>query len=333
MSVIVIAEAGVNHDGDVDRACRLVDAAADAGADIVKFQTFRADQIATVAAPKAAYQQRSTDPGESQREMLRRLELTPAMHERLVAQCRARGIEFLSTGFDPESIDLLVALGCAWIKVPSGELTNLPYLRHAGRQQKRILLSTGMATLEEIGAALGALEHAGTPRDRIIVLQCTTAYPAPVEDANLQAMSIISRTFGVATGYSDHTSGIDIATAAVALGAVVLEKHLTLDRSLPGPDHAASLEPREFGDMVKAVRRVEQALGDGEKRPRASEVGNRAAARRSLVAARAIKAGERFSEDNLAARRPGTGVSPMRWDEAVGCTARRDYAPDEPIDL
>jgi N,N'-diacetyllegionaminate synthase len=265
--------------------------------------------------------------------MLRRLELTPAMHETLVARCRERGIRFLSTALDSASLDLLLSLNVEMLKVPSGEITNLPYLRQVGRAGKPVLLSTGMATLDEIGAALDVLERAGTPRSRVTVLHCTTAYPAPIEDANLSAMITIRNAFGVRVGYSDHTMGTDVAIAAVALGAEVIEKHVTLDRALPGPDHAASLEPEELRALVNAVRSVERALGDGVKRMRASEAVNAPAARRSLVAARAIRAGEVFTDANLTAKRPGTGLSPMRLDEVLGRRAGRDYAADEQIEL
>ncbi len=333
MKTLIIAEAGVNHNGDLALAIQLIDVAAKAGADVVKFQTFSADRLVTTHARKADYQAQATDAGESQHAMIRRLELTRDMHEALVAHCRARGIRFLSAGFDTESIDLLVQLGQDSFKIPSGEITNLPYLRRVGRCGKPVMLSTGMATLGEIEAALGALEEAGTPRGRITVLHCTTEYPAPMADVNLRAMLAIRDAFGVAVGYSDHTLGIEVAIAAVALGATVIEKHVTLDRNLPGPDHKASLEPDELRAMVMAIRNVEQAMGDGIKRPGLSETKNKPVARKSLVAACDIRAGESFSEANLAVKRPGTGVSPMRWDEVLGRKAVRDFAPDELIEL
>jgi N,N'-diacetyllegionaminate synthase len=265
--------------------------------------------------------------------MIRRLELTRGMHEELIAHCMARGIRFFSTAFDPESVDLLAALGIQLFKIPSGEITNLPYLRHVGRYGKPVILSTGMATLDEIGAALAALEKAGTRLDRITVLHCTTAYPTPMADVNLRAMLTIRDAFGVAVGYSDHTPGIEVSVAAAALGATVIEKHFTLDRGLPGPDHKASLEPAELKALVTAIRNIEQAMGDGVKRPTRSEEANRPVARKSLVAARAIRAGEAFSESNLAVKRPGTGLSPMRWDEVLGRTAPRDFKADELIEL
>lgn len=330
---LVIAEAGVNHNGDLDLAMRLIDVAADAGADIVKFQTFSADRIVTRSAQKAAYQRQANDGEESQYEMLRRLELTAEMHKTLVAHCAVRGIRFLSTGFDVESVDLLVSLGQRLFKIPSGEITNLPYLRHVGSLRGDVIVSTGMATLSDIEAAIAVLEQAGTPRARITVLHCTTEYPTPMEEVNLRAMQSIRAEFGVTVGYSDHTPGIDVAIAAVALGAAVIEKHFTLDRELPGPDHKASLEPGELRTMVNAIRNIELALGDGVKRVTAGEARNRSVARKSLVASRSIRAGEEFSAENVTAKRPGTGISPMRWDEVMGRRAGRDYAADELIEL
>ena len=333
MRTLIIAEAGVNHNGDLELARRLIDVAADAGADRVKFQTFRADRLATRDARKADYQNRTTGAAESQQAMLRGLELTREMHEILIAHCRARGIGFFSTGFDPESIDLLAALGLDQFKIPSGEITNLPYLRHVGRYGYPVILSTGMATLGEIEAALEVLEQAGTPRGRITVLHCNTEYPTPMADVNLRAMLTIRDAFGVAVGYSDHTLGIEVPIAAVALGATVIEKHFTLDRTLPGPDHKASLEPDELKAMVSAIRNIEQALGDGIKRPSPSEEKNKAVARKSIVAARAIRAGEVFTAENVTVKRPGTGISPMRWDEVLGRVAQRNFAPDDRIEV
>lgn len=333
MSTLIIAEAGVNHNGDMGLALRLVAEAAAAGADLVKFQTFVTGASISRDAPKAEYQLGATDPAESQYEMVRKLELSRADHERLIEACRQHGIGFFSTAFDTASFDLLVELGLDRVKVPSGELTNLPLLRHMTHLGLPVLLSTGMATLGEVEAAIEAIEAAGTPRERITVLQCNTEYPTPVADVNLRAMLAMHQAFGVDVGYSDHTRGIEIPIAAVALGAVVIEKHFTLDRALPGPDHQASLEPAEFKAMVDAIRNVEQALGDGLKRPSASERKNRAIARKSLVASRAIRAGELFSAENLTAKRPGTGISPMRWDEVLGRPAPRDFAPDMPISL
>ncbi len=333
MSTLIIAEAGVNHNGQLAMARQLIDVAADAGADLVKFQTFSADRLATRLARKSAYQTRDGEAGESQYDMLRRLELSEETHRELVAHCRQRGVGFFSTGFDTQCVDMLDKLGLDRFKIPSGEITNLPYLRHVGAYGKDVILSTGMATLGEIDAALTALEDAGTPRGRITVLHCTTDYPAAMADVNLRAMQTIRDSFGVETGYSDHTAGIEVAVAAVALGAVVIEKHFTLDRNLPGPDHKASLEPSELKAMIAAIRNIEAALGDGVKRVSAAEALNKTVARKCLVAATAIKAGQQFSETNVTAKRPATGLSPMRWDEVIGRTAGRDYAPDDPIEL
>jgi N,N'-diacetyllegionaminate synthase len=332
MRTLVIAEAGVNHNGDLSMALRLVDVAAAAGADMVKFQTFSADRLVTVDAKKAEYQSKTTDAAESQHAMLKRLELSPKMHEELKAHCARRGIEFFSTGFDARSVDQLVAMGIRAFKIPSGEITNLPYLRHVGRFGGTVYLSTGMSTLGEIEAAIDVLERAGTARERITVLHCNSEYPTPMTDVNLRAMPAIRDAFGVTVGYSDHTAGIEVAVAAVALGATVIEKHFTLDRRLPGPDHEASLEPAELEAMVRAIRNVETALGNGIKRPTPSEAKNRAIGRKSIVAACRIATGETFTADNLTTKRPGTGVSPMRWDEFLGRAASRSYEHDEAID-
>lgn len=333
LKTLVIAEAGVNHNGDMGLARRLIDVAAEAGADLVKFQTFRADRLVTEYAQKADYQVRAMDAVESQHAMLSRLQLTRDMHESLIEHCNSRAIGFFSTGFDLESVDLLMDLGLDRSKIPSGEITNLPLLRHVGRYGKPVILSSGMATLGEIEAALEALEAAGTSRQRITVLHCNTEYPTPMIDVNLRAMLAIRDAFGVEVGYSDHTLGIEVAIAAVALGATIIEKHFTLDRLLPGPDHQASLEPDELKAMVAAIRNIELSMGDGIKRPSSSEIKNKPIARKSLVAARAIRAGEVFSAANLTVKRPGTGLSPMLWDEVVGRKAPRDFARDELICL
>jgi N,N'-diacetyllegionaminate synthase len=333
LKTLIIAEAGVNHNGDLDLARQLIDVAAEAGADLVKFQTFSADRLVTSNAKKAEYQNLNTDASESQHAMIRGLELTRNMHESLISHCKTRKIQFFSTGFDPESIDLLVELGIDRFKVPSGEITNLPYLRHIGHYGKSVILSTGMATLGEIEAALAVLERSGVPRDRITVLHCNTEYPTPMADVNLRAMLAIREAFGVAVGYSDHTNGIEVAIAAVALGATVIEKHFTVSRNLPGPDHKSSLEPDELKAMVLALRNVERAMGDGIKRPSASEEKNKVVARKSIVAASAIRAGEPFSARNLAVKRPGSGLSPMRWDEVLGRIAPRDFSRDDLIEL
>lgn len=334
MKTLIIAEAGVNHNGDMHLARQLIDVAADAGADMVKFQTFKADLLATSQAQKAEYQTKNTkDVSESQYQMLKRLELTPEMHRELMTHCVSRGIEFFSTAFDLDSLDFLVELGLKQFKIPSGEITNFPYLNRIGRYKMPVILSTGMATLEEVAAALGVLKQAGTPCELITVLHCTTEYPTPMTDVNLRAMCTLRDEFGVKVGYSDHTQGIEVAIAAVALGATVIEKHFTLDRRLPGPDHQASLEPGELKTMIQAIRNVETALGDGVKQPSAIELKNKSVARKSLVASRKICAGEAFTEDNIMAKRPGTGVSPMRWNEVMGLKAPRDFSPEELIEL
>ena len=332
MKTLISAEAGVNHNGDLARARQLVASAAAAGADLVKFQSFVTTKLVTPQAPKAQYQLGNTDAVESQFEMVRKLELSKADHEVLLAECRRHGIGFFSTAFDTESFDMLLALGLDRVKIPSGEITNLPFLRHVARPGLPVILSTGMANLGDIEAAIEVLEAEGLRRAQITVLHCNTEYPTPMRDVNLRAMTNLGLAFGVDVGYSDHTQGIEVAIAAVALGARVIEKHFTLDRSLPGPDHQASLEPNELKAMVDAIRNIEQALGDGIKRITPSEHKNRAIARKSLVASRPIRAGEPFSAENLTTKRPGTGVSPMRWDEVMGRPAPRAFATDELIE-
>lgn len=330
MSVLLIAEIGVNHNGSLEQAIRLVDAAVDAGANVVKFQSFQAERLAVASADKAEYQKTAT--GQNQLELLKSLELSASDHHELLKHCEHKQIEFLSTGFDESTLDFLVGLGIKRIKIPSGEITNLPYLRHVGAQGLPVLLSTGMANLGEIEAALDLLESAGTPRDRTTVLHCTTEYPAPVEEVNLRAMESIRAAFSVSVGYSDHTLGSEVAIAAVAMGAKVIEKHITLDRLLPGPDHAASMEPDEFAGMVGSIRAVESALGDGIKRPGTSERQNISVVRKSVVASTTIRKGEIYSATNITSKRPGTGVSPMLWDSVIGRSAHRDYEPDELIE-
>jgi N-acetylneuraminate synthase/N,N'-diacetyllegionaminate synthase len=326
-SVFVIAEAGVNHNGDLGLGLRLVDAAAEAGCDAVKFQTFKAETLVSRSAPKARYQQLTTREDESQLEMLRRLELDRAAHEALRDRCRSRGIQFLSTPFDPESADLLSELDVPLFKVPSGEITNFPLLAHIGRKGKPVILSTGMSFLGEVEAALEVLRGAGAKE--ITLLHCTSSYPAAPADANLLAMLTLRQAFGVPVGYSDHTLGLEVAIAAVALGATVIEKHFTLDRSLPGPDHRASLEPRELSALVSAIRNVERALGDGVKRPVPAEMEMREAARRSIVAAVALPANTVLTAGHLALKRPGTGLPPSRLASLVGRVLKRDVAADE----
>ena len=330
---LIIAEAGVNHNGDIKLARDLIACAGASGADLVKFQSFITGKSISANAPKAIYQEKTTGAGESQYEMVRKLELSEADHWELQSECRRHNIDFFSTAFDLDSLDMLMKMGMDRIKVASGEITNLPLLRRMAQYRKPVILSTGMATLGEIEAALAVFEGGGVSRSNITVLHCNTEYPTPSGDVNLRAMQNIRNAFGVAVGYSDHTKGIEIAIAAVAMGATIIEKHFTLDRSLPGPDHLASLEPGELKDMVDSIRNVERAMGDGIKRPSPSEEKNKAIARKSLVARRAIRTGEAFSEENVTAKRPGTGLSPMRWDEIMGLRAARAFAEDELIEI
>ncbi len=335
--VLIIAEAGVNHDGNIEQALRLVDVAADAGADLVKFQTFDANALATANAELAAYQEQAPECENQSRTgqlaMLQRLQLSEQDHMTLIAHCETRGIGFFSTAFDLESLDFLARLGAERFKVPSGEITNLPYLRRIASFQKDVIMSTGMAELSEIGEAIDCLKAAGLPKDKITLLHCTTEYPAPIEEVNLRAMHAMADKFGVAVGYSDHTDGIDVAIAAVAMGASVIEKHFTLDKNLPGPDHSASLEPEALNAMVEGIRRIECALGSAQKQCTTSERKNIHLVRKSIVAARAISADEVFSEENLTVKRPATGLSPMLWDGVIGKRASRPFMPDEVIEL
>lgn len=330
---LIIAEAGVNHNGDMGLAKELIAIAAEAGADLVKFQTFSAEKIATAHAPKATYQLETTGAAETQRDMIARLELSPGDHAVLVDECAARGIGFFSTGFDPGSIDLLVNMGVDRIKIPSGELVNRILLEHAASKRLPIILSTGMAELSEVAEAVELLCQCGVLRSEVTVLHCNTQYPTPMEDVNLKAMLTMAAALGTQYGYSDHTNGTEIAIAATALGATVIEKHFTISRDLPGPDHRASLEPDELVAMVSAVRNVGAALaGDGIKRPSPSERANRAIARPSIVARVPIQAGDRFTIENLTVKRPGTGISPMRLPEVLGRLAPRSFGTDEVID-
>lgn len=319
---LVIAEAGVNHNGAIALAKRLIDVAADARADVVKFQTFRAERIVSPLAPKAAYQRQATDASESQLAMLRRLELPAEAFGELQAYCRAQRIGFLSTPFDEQSVDALEALGVAAFKIASGEVTNLPLLEHVARKGKPILLSTGMSTLEEVAEAVHVMDRAGNRQ--IVLLHCVSNYPADPAEANLRAMHTMARAFHLPVGYSDHTPGIEVALAAVALGACVIEKHFTVDRTLPGPDHQASLEPADLAALVRGIRRVEASLGDGEKRPSVSERDTAAVARKSLVAARDLAVGTRLTEDAIAIQRPGTGLPPALRAQLVGRVATAD---------
>jgi len=349
---LVIAEAGVNHNGSIETGLALVDAAASAGADVVKFQSFRADKLVTVHAPKAQYQVSNTGEGGSQLAMLAKLELRDEDHSALIERARQRGIRFMSTGFDAESLAFLATLGMPAIKIPSGDITCAPLLLQAAQFRQKLIVSTGMSTLEDIENALGViafgLTHDDAPRGRadcraafasgagraalgeyVTLLHCVTQYPAPPEAVNLRAMRTMAETFGLPVGYSDHTLGIDVSIAAVALGATVIEKHFTLDRTMPGPDHLASLEPDELERMVAGIRTVESALGAEAKQPAPQEIPNLPIARRSLVAARAISRGEKFTKDMLVAKRPGTGISPLELWDLIGTTAVRDFAIDE----
>jgi N,N'-diacetyllegionaminate synthase len=325
----IIAEAGVNHNGSLDLAILLIDAAKASGADAVKFQTFRANLLATRTAHKAAYQDRTTAKEESQLEMLRRLELDGEAHKGLIKHCNEIGIQFLSSPFDLQSADLLETMNLPIFKVPSGEITNIPFLRHIARKGKPIILSTGMSTLGEVEEAVGVLQEAGAKE--LTLLHCVTEYPAPYDEVNLRAMLTLRQAFGLPTGYSDHTPGIEIALAAVALGAEVIEKHFTLDRSLPGPDHAASLEPAELKQMVTAIRHVEDSLGTGIKRPAKCEVPNISVARKSVVAARALPAGHKLEEADMDIKRPGNGLAPKSLPSLVGRTLRAALDEDEII--
>lgn len=331
--VYIIAEAGVNHNGSPALARKLALAAKKAGADAVKFQTFKAELLASPLARKAGYQVLTTGAADSQLAMLKKLELSRAAHLSLKAYCRKLGIEFLSSPFDLESAEFLLKMGLRTMKIPSGEITNLPLLRLLGRSGRKIIISTGMATLPEVAAALNALYAAGARKGGITLLHCNTEYPTPLRDVNLKAMAAMGRQFGLRYGYSDHTAGITVPVAAAALGAEVIEKHLTLDKRMKGPDHKASLEPAEFAAMVSGVRAVEQALGDGVKKPTPSERRNAPVARKSLTAAAPIRKGEKFTAANLAAMRPGGGLSPMLWDSVIGRKARRAFAPGGKIKL
>ncbi len=329
--VFIIAEAGVNHNGSVELAKKLIDVAVEAGADAVKFQTFKAEHLVSQKAQKADYQKESTDAQESQFEMIKKLELDVDTHKELMQYAKEKSIMFLSTPFDHESIKLLSDLGLEIFKIPSGEITNLPYLRDIGSLGKKVILSTGMADMGEIEDALNILSASGTQKENIVILHANTMYPTPMEDVNLRAMQTIGNSFDVAYGYSDHTLGIEVDIAAVALGASVIEKHFTLDKNMQGPDHKASLEPHELKAMVQAIRNIETALGSCVKKPSKSERPNMSVARKSIVAKQPIQKGELLTEENLAVKRPGNGISPMRWDEVLGSVAQKDYEADELI--
>lgn len=329
MGVYIIAEAGVNHNGSFELACRLVDAAKAAGVDCIKFQTFKSKNLVSHHARKADYQKETTGDG-SQEDMLKKLELSYDEFLKLKAYCDKQSICFLSTPFDFESIDFLNSIDMPFWKIPSGEVTNYPYLVAVAKTGKPVVMSTGMCEMDEIEVAIRVLKENGTKE--IKLLHCNTEYPTPYEDVNLKAMQAMKETFGLEVGYSDHTKGIEVPVAAVALGATVIEKHFTLDRNMEGPDHKASLEPDELAEMVSSIRHIEKALGNGIKTPSPSEKKNKAIARKSIVAKRFIKAGELLSEDNITVKRPGNGISPMRWNEILGTTAHRDYNEDDMIE-
>jgi N,N'-diacetyllegionaminate synthase len=331
MSVFIIAEAGVNHNGSVDLAKKLIDAASISGADAVKFQTFKAENLVVKNTQKADYQKQTTNASESQFDMIKKLELDVDTHKELIAYCQEKDIMFLSTPFDHESINLLSDLGLQIFKIPSGEITNLPYLRHIGSLGKQVVLSTGMSNLGEVGDALNILINAGTSKDKITVLHANTMYPTPMKDVNLNAMLTIKKEFGIAIGYSDHTLGIEVDIAAVAMGASCIEKHFTLDKTMDGPDHKASLEPEELKAMVGAIRNIEKALGSSEKKSSPSESVNIDVARKSIVASQSIKKGDKLSSKNITTKRPGTGINPMKWDEVIGTISSKDYNADELI--
>ena len=328
--VFVIAEAGVNHNGNIKIAQKLIDIASEAGADAVKFQTFKTESLVCRDAEKAAYQRETTDKSESQYSMLKKFELTEQMHRELIEYCGEKKIMFLSAPFDIESIKLLSKLGMQIFKIPSGEITNLPYLREIARQEKKVILSTGMSNMDEVKAAVGVLKNNGA--EDITLLHCNTQYPTPMSDVNLLAMVKMQEELGLPVGYSDHTQGIDVSIAAVALGASVIEKHFTIDKGMEGPDHKASLEPHELKRMIEGIRNVELAIGSGVKQMTESECANVDIVRKSIVASTNICKGETFTEKNLTTKRPGNGMNPMKWDEIIGMAANRDYEADELID-
>ncbi len=330
--VLIIAEAGVNHNGDIDRAKELIDVAFEAGVDYVKFQTFKAEKLVTKSAKRADYQDKNTQNKDSQFQMLKKLELSEENHKELISYCKSKGVRFLSTGFDLESLAFLKKIGISLAKIPSGEITNYPYLKKVAELFDEVILSTGMADIKEVEEAVNVLLANGIQKENLTILHCNTEYPTPMEDVNLKAMLHIKDEFGVNVGYSDHTLGIEVPIAAVALGATVIEKHFTLDRNLPGPDHRASLEPDELKAMVSSIRNIEKAIsGSGIKEPSKSELKNKSVARKSIVASCEIKKGELFTEDNLTIKRPGTGISPMNWNKVLGKVAEKDYSEDELI--
>ena len=331
MKTLIIAEAGVNHNGDINQAKKLIDIAEECGADLVKFQFYDSNNLVTKNAVKANYQILETTSSESQYEMLSKLELTEDMMNELILYAKAKSVGIFATGFDIESINTLIKLGQDMFKIPSGEVTNVPLLRHVGRLNKQIILSTGMCELNEIAYAIEVLINSGTLKEKITILHCTSAYPAPMIDINLNAIQAMRKMFDISIGYSDHSLGTEVAIAAVALGASVIEKHFTIDRNLTGPDHKASLEPAELKSMIASIRKIEEAMGDGIKRVMSSEISNLVSARKSIVTKVSIKKGEVFTFDNLTTKRPGAGVSPIKIDEIIGTKSARDYTPDELI--
>ena len=333
MAILIIAEAGVNHNGNVTTAKEMIDIAAKSGADYVKFQTFKAERLVTPTSIVAHYQRKTEGLDDLQFQLLKNLELSESAHFELEKSCKEFDIKFLSTAFDIESADFLLGMGQDIFKIPSGEITNLPYLRHIAAFSKEIILSTGASNLQEIDAALVELTNAGAKLEKITVLHCTSAYPAKMSEVNLNAMLNISREFSVKVGYSDHTLGIEVAIAAAALGATVIEKHFTLNRDMEGPDHKASLEPFELNEMVRSIRNIEVALGNGVKLPTLGELDNIEVIRKSIVAKIAVRKGEVFTSENLTCKRPSHGISPMEWDTVVGQVAKRDYAPDEMVQI
>jgi N,N'-diacetyllegionaminate synthase len=330
---IIIAEAGVNHNGSVEIAKKMIDAAVEAGVDYIKFQTFKTHKLASKSAKKADYQVNNTHNSDSQQEMLKKLELSEENHFELINYCKSKNIAFVSTAFDFDSIVFLSDFDMDFFKIPSGEITNYPYLKKIAQYKRPVILSTGMSTMDDIENAMVILLNNGLNKNDITILQCNTEYPAPFEDVNLRAMQTIAERFDVKVGYSDHTQGIEAPIAAVALGATVIEKHFTMSRDMEGPDHKASLEPDELKAMVVAIRNVEKALGNGEKQVTDSERKNMTIARKSIVAAKYIKKGAIFAEDNITVKRPGNGISPMRWEEVLGKTAKKDFYEDELIEL
>lgn len=331
---LIIAEAGVNHNGSIQTAKQLIDVAAEAGVDYVKFQTFKASKLVTKSAARAEYQNTNTKNTDSQYEMLKKLELSEEDHLELIEYCKTKGIKFLSSGFDLDSLKFLADIGITLAKIPSGEITNLPYLEKVAELYSEVILSTGMATIQEVKDAYEVLVNAGVKPSNITILHCNTEYPTPMQDVNLKAMLHIEKVLGTAIGYSDHTLGIEVPIAAVALGARVIEKHFTLDRGLPGPDHRASLEPQELKAMVTAIRNIEKAIsGSGIKEPSPSEIKNKPIARKSIVAQKSIKKGDVFSEENITIKRPGTGINPMEWKKIIGKIATKDFMEDQQIEL